>query len=60
MPSLTQTRFFRPTPFLGLFGIGWNFFGAVQFALSLQATPESLMAQGMTAEQAAIMTDYPL
>ena len=60
MPSLTQSRFFRPTPILGLAGIGWNLFGAVQFTLSLQATPESLMEQGMTAEQAAVMTGYPL
>ena len=41
-------------------GISWNLFGAVQFAGSVMATPESLIAQGLTAEQAAIMTGYPV
>lgn len=40
-------------------GLAWNVFGLVQFVLSLQATPESLIAGGMTAEQAAVMTSYP-
>jgi hypothetical protein len=40
-------------------GLVWNVFGLFQFALSLQATPESLIAGGMTAEQAAVMTSYP-
>lgn len=40
-------------------GIAWNLFGAVQFAASIAATPESLIASGLTAEQAAVMTGYP-
>lgn len=40
-------------------GIAWNVFGAVQFAGSVTATTESLIASGMTAEQAAVMTGYP-
>jgi hypothetical protein len=41
-------------------GIAWNVFGAVQFAGSVSATPESLITQGLTAEQAAVMTGYPV
>jgi len=40
-------------------GIAWNLFGAVQFAGSVTATKASLIASGMTAEQAAVMTGYP-
>jgi hypothetical protein len=40
-------------------GLAWNLFGAVQFIGSLSATTESLQAQGMTAEQAAVMLGYP-
>ena len=40
-------------------GLAWNVFGAVQFIGSLNATSESLHAQGMTAEQAAVMLGYP-
>jgi hypothetical protein len=40
-------------------GLAWNVFGAVQFIGSLSVTPESLQAQGMTAEQAAVMLGYP-
>ncbi len=45
---------------LSLGGIAWNVFGLAQFAGSVSATPETLMAQGMTAEQAAVMTGYPV
>ncbi|MFN5998165.1 MAG: hypothetical protein ACK47C_03330 [Paracoccaceae bacterium] len=41
-------------------GLAWNIFGAVQFVGSLSATPESLQAQGMTADQAAVMLGYPV
>ncbi len=41
-------------------GIAWNVYGAGQFAASLGATPESLIAAGLTAEQAAVMTGYPV
>ena len=41
-------------------GIGWNLFGLVQFAASVTATPESLIASGLTTEQAAVMTGYPV
>jgi putative effector of murein hydrolase len=40
-------------------GVAWNIFGAVQFANSVAATTESLMASGLTPEQAAVMTGYP-
>jgi hypothetical protein len=40
-------------------GTAWNAYGLVQFAGSLGATPESLIAQGLSAEQAAVMTGYP-
>ncbi|KAF0114596.1 MAG: hypothetical protein FD150_1482 [Rhodobacteraceae bacterium] len=40
-------------------GIAWNIFGAVQFAGSIRATEESLIASGLTAGQAAVMTGYP-
>lgn len=41
-------------------GLAWNIFGVVQFLGSLSATSESLMASGLTAEQAAVMLGYPL
>jgi hypothetical protein len=36
-------------------GLAWNIFGAVQFMGTLNATPESLQAQGLTPEQAQVM-----
>ncbi len=41
-------------------GIAWNVFGAVQFAGAVAATEDSLIASGLTAEQAAVMTGYPV
>ncbi len=41
-------------------GLAWNIFGAVQFIGTLSATTESLQAQGLTAEQAAVMLGYPV
>ena len=43
----------------GGLGLIWNAYGIVQFMGSVSATQESLMAQGMTANQAAAMTGYP-
>lgn len=40
-------------------GLAWNVFGLVQFAGSLGATTESLVAAGLTSEQAAVMLGYP-
>lgn len=40
-------------------GIAWNIFGLLQFAGSVAATEASLIASGMTPEQAAVMTGYP-
>jgi len=37
----------------------WNAYGVIQFLGSVGATPESLIASGLTAEQAAVMTGYP-
>lgn len=42
-----------------LAGIAWNLFGLVQFGLSVTATEASLVASGLTPEQAAVMTGYP-
>ena len=39
-------------------GLVWNAYGLWQFAGSLVATPDSLV--GMTPEQAAVMTSYPV
>ena len=41
-------------------GVTWNLFGAYQFAGSVAATAESLIASGLTPEQAAAMTGYPV
>lgn len=40
-------------------GLAWNAYGAVQFAGAVRATEQSLIASGLTAEQAAVMTGYP-
>lgn len=40
-------------------GIAWNSFGAIQFVGSVTATKASLIASGLTADQAAVMTGYP-
>jgi hypothetical protein len=40
-------------------GLVWNAFGLFQFVGSLQNTPESLMAMGMSAEQALVYSSYP-
>ncbi len=41
-------------------GLAWNIFGVVQFLASLNATETSLMTQGLTAEQAMVMLNYPV
>ncbi|MCB1449239.1 MAG: hypothetical protein KDJ67_03825 [Nitratireductor sp.] len=41
-------------------GVAWNLFGAFQFVGAVTATPESLVASGLTPEQAAVMTGYPV
>ncbi|MCU0904515.1 MAG: hypothetical protein MUE83_11650 [Tabrizicola sp.] len=40
-------------------GIAWNIFGVLQFAGSVTATDASLIASGLTPEQAAVMTGHP-
>jgi hypothetical protein len=40
-------------------GLVWNVFGAYQYLISVRATQESLIASGLTAEQAAVMLGYP-
>jgi hypothetical protein len=42
-----------------ILGLAWNVFGAYQYLISVQATQESLIASGLTAEQAAVMLGYP-
>jgi hypothetical protein len=48
---------FRATASAGLI---WNAYGTLQFAQSLTATPESLIASGLTAAQAQVMTTHPV
>ena len=59
--SLPSMRSRTPIWFtaVALGGVAWNIFGAVQFAGSITATEETLVASGMTPEQAAVMTGYP-
>lgn len=40
-------------------GLLWNAYGLWQFAGSVTATTDSLVASGQTLEQAAVMTTYP-
>ncbi|QLF70487.1 hypothetical protein FE840_013615 [Peteryoungia desertarenae] len=40
-------------------GIAWNVFGVVQFVGSVTATEASLIASGLTPDQASVMTGYP-
>lgn len=40
-------------------GLLWNAYGLWQFGGTLTATPESLIASGLTSEQAAVLTTYP-
>lgn len=44
----------------GLFGLAWNAYGVVQFAGSVRATPDGLIAMGLDPAQAMTMTSYPL
>lgn len=46
-------------PVAAVAGLGWNLFGLWQFAGSLRQTGESLIAAGMTAEQAEIYLALP-
>lgn len=53
----------KPVPksfwLIALLGLAWNVFGVVQYLASVSATQESLIASGMTPEQAAVMLGYP-
>lgn len=57
----TQTRSRRPLwlTVTATAGIAWNLYGAVQFAGAVTATGESLVASGLSPDQAAVMTGYP-
>ena len=59
--SFKPARILTPRWFTvaALGGVAWNLFGAVQFAGSVTATEASLIASGMTPEQASVMTGYP-
>jgi hypothetical protein len=56
-PPFARTPHWFSAAVLG--GIAWNIFGAVQFVGSVAATEASLIASGLTADQAAVMTGYP-
>jgi len=47
------------TTVIAVGGVAWNLFGAVQFQAAVTATTESLVASGLTPEQASVMTGYP-
>jgi hypothetical protein len=57
IPAQTLPRWFWIVTLLGL---AWNIFGLVQFVSSLSATQESLVAGGLSAEQASVMLGYPV
>lgn len=57
--TLRKTNGFNSLWIIGGLALIWNAYGVVQFAGSVTATQESLLAQGLTAEQAAVMTGYP-
>lgn len=44
---------------VAILGIAWNLFGLWQYAGSFSQTPDTLMAAGMTAEQAAVYLALP-
>lgn len=44
---------------VALGGVAWNLYGAVEFAGTLSATAESLVASGLSPEQAAVMAGHP-
>jgi hypothetical protein len=59
--EITMSAKAVPVWFWAMSGVGlaWNTYGVMQYLSAVQATPERLIAGGMTAEQAAIMTGYP-
>ena len=61
MTALELSRPAKPQwlPAAALGGILWNLYGVVQFAGALRATEDSLVAAGLTPEQALVMTSYP-
>jgi hypothetical protein len=63
MTSYSESASVAPTTrwitAVGLGGAVWNLYGIVQFVGSVTATEASLVAAGMTPEQAAVMTSYP-
>ncbi|NBN79309.1 hypothetical protein GWI72_13615 [Microvirga tunisiensis] len=56
-PLASRPRLWTRATALG--GIAWNLFGAIQLVGSVTATRDSLMASGLTADQATVMTGYP-
>jgi hypothetical protein len=63
MSAFTSTPTSARAPYwfiaAALGGVAWNIFGAIQFAGSVTATKASLIASGLTADQATMMTSYP-
>ncbi len=57
--TLRKTNGFSSLWTTGGLALIWNAYGVVQFAGSVTATQDSLLAKGLTAEQAAVMTGYP-
>jgi hypothetical protein len=45
---------------VSLLGLAWNLFGAFQFFSTLNASSESLLAQGLNLEQIRVMTGLPV
>jgi hypothetical protein len=57
IPTSARAPYWITAAALG--GMAWNIFGAIQFAGSVAATKASLIASGLTADQATVMAGYP-
>lgn len=59
LPSPTLPRRSWPILAVGAVGVAWNLFGIVQWIGTVRATPQSLMAGGLDATQAALYLGLP-
>ncbi len=44
---------------IGILGLAWNLFGVIKFFGAIGSTKNDLITQGLTPEQAEVMTTYP-
>lgn len=59
LPAPAQRRLPTWATAVAAVGIAWNLYGLVQYQSALTAIAESLVASGLTPDQAAVMTGYP-